>query len=119
MSACSTITQPASQKTFTTKDPFYSDLSLYGFPRKQRPLIAVEGSPNQKIACSTVTVAHNGTDTTVTKQLPPNVDPEVFKLLPEEIQVELLSSPSTDYAASVSPAQLVNVPYMTESKCTE
>lgn len=79
----------------------------------------VEGSPHQKIACSTVTVAHDGTDTTVTEQLPPNVDPEVFKLLPKEIQMELLSSPSTDYATSVSPAQLINVPHTTESKCTE
>lgn len=66
-----------------------------------------------------MTVAHDGTDTTVTEQLPPNVDPEVFKLLPEEIQMELLSSPSTDYATSVSPAQLVNVPHTTESKCTD
>lgn len=66
-----------------------------------------------------MTVAHNGTDTTVTEQLPPNVDPEVFKLLPKEIQMELLASPSTDYATSVSPPQLINVPHMTESKCTE
>ncbi|XP_056889983.1 DNA polymerase iota isoform X2 [Takifugu flavidus] len=117
LSACSTITQPASQKTFTTKDPFYSDLSLYGFSRKQSPLVAVEGSPHQKIACSTVT--HDGTDTTVTEQLLSNVDPEVFKLLPKEIQMELLSSPSTDYATSVSPAELINVPHTTESKCTE
>lgn len=66
-----------------------------------------------------MTLAHDGTDTTVTKQLPPNVDPEVFKLLPKEIQMELLSSPNTDYATSVSPAQLISVPHTTESKYIE
>lgn len=90
-------------------------MSSEGFPREQSPVVG----PHQKISCSAETTAQDGTDSAVTEQLPPNVDPEVFKLLPKEIQMELLSSPSTDYVTPVSPAQLMNAPLTTESKCTE
>lgn len=116
LSACSTITQPASKKT-------YPDVpsSFYGFHRnqKQSPFVAVEVSPNQKISCSTVTLPHDGTDTTVADRLPPNVDPEVFQFLPKEIQMELLSVARTDCVTSVSSTELMNVPHTTESKSTE
>lgn len=95
--------------------------SFYGFQRnqKQSPFVAVEVSPNQKISCSTVTLPHDGTDTTVADCLPPNVDPEVFKFLPKEIQMELLSAASTDCVISASSAEPMNVPHTTESKSTE
>lgn len=44
----------------------------------------------------------------MTNRLPPNVDPEVFSLLPRDIQQELLSSPFP--GSSVSPARHVSVP---------
>lgn len=44
----------------------------------------------------------------MTNRLPPNVDPEVFRLLPPDIQQELLSSPFP--SSSVSPALHVAVP---------
>lgn len=43
----------------------------------------------------------------MTNRLPPNVDPEVFRLLPRDIQEELLSSPFQ--SSSVSPARHVAV----------
>lgn len=104
---------------FTMKDPFYSDLSLYGFQREQSPVDALEGSPHEEASYSTVTVVHDGTDTTVTDQLLPNVDPEVFNLLPKEIQMELLSSPSTNDVTSMGPAQVIDVPHTTGSKSTK
>lgn len=104
---------------FTAKDPFNCDSSLCQFQRKQSTIVAVEESPHQKIPCSTVITTHDGTDATVTDRLPPNVDPEVFKCLPKEIQMELLSSTPTDSVPSVSSAELMNVPHTTESKSTE
>lgn len=104
---------------FTAKDRFYSDSSLYGFQRKQSTVVSMEESLHQKIPCSTVIAAHDGTDATVTDRLPPNVDPEVFKCLPKEIQMELLSSASTDSVLSVSSAELMNIPETTESQSTE
>lgn len=105
---------------FTAKDPFYSDTSLlFQIIRKQSTIVPVEESPHQKMPCSTVTAAHDGANTKVTDPLPPNVDPKVFKCLPEEIQMELLSSTPTDSVPSVSSAELMNVPHTTESKSTE
>lgn len=100
----------------STKDP---DSSLCGFQRKQSTVVAVEESPHQKIPCSTVTAAHHEPDVTVADRLPPNVDPEVFKCLPKEIQIELLSSTPMDSVPSVSSAELMNAPHTTESKSTE
>lgn len=104
---------------FTAKDPVYSDSSLHGFQRKKSTLVSTEESLHQKIPCSSVTTAHDGTDATVTNRLPSNVDPEVFKCLPEEIQMELLSSTPTESVLSVSSAELMTVPDTTESKSTE
>lgn len=102
----------------TTKDPFYSDSSFCGIQRQQSTVVAVKESPHQKIPCSTVVAAHDGTDATATDRLPPNVDPEVFKCLPKEIQMELLSSTPTDSVPSVSSAEMMNVSHTTESKST-
>lgn len=79
----------------------------------------MEESPHQKIPCSTVTAAHDETDVTVADRLLPNVDPQVFKCLPKEIQMELLSSTLTDSVPSVSSVELMNVPHTTESKSTD
>lgn len=103
---------------FPAKDPFYSDSSFFGIQRQQSTVVSVEVSPHRKIPCSTVAKAHYGIDATITDRLPPNVDPEVFKCLPKEIQMELLSSTPTDSVPSVSSAVLMNVPHTTESKST-
>lgn len=66
-----------------------------------------------------MTAAHDGTNSAVTNQLPPNVDPEVFMFLPKEIQMELLSFTSTDCVTSGSSAEVRDVPHAKESKSTE
>lgn len=104
---------------FTTKEPIYSGSSLCGFQREHRAVVAVEESPHHKIHCSSTTAAHDATDATVTERLPPNVDPEVFKFLPKEIQMELLSSTPTHSVSSVSSAEPINVLHTTQSKSTE
>lgn len=113
LSASSTTTQRTSKERFTAKDPFYSDSS------KQSNVVAVEESPHQKIPHSTVTPAHDGTDAPATDRLPPNVDPEVFRCLPKEIQMELLSSALMDSVPSVSSAQPMNFPHTTGSESTD
>ncbi|KAM7415775.1 hypothetical protein PAMA_018034 [Pampus argenteus] len=68
-----------------------SEAALRGFKRKQSTFVPIEASQPQKVSCSTVGSETDETNNTVTHQLPPNVDLEVFRLLPEEIQKELLS----------------------------
>lgn len=104
---------------FTANGPFYSDSSLCGFEKKQSTVVAVEESPHQKIPHSTVTAAHDGTGAPATDRLPPNVDPEVFRCLPKEIQMELLSSTLLDSIPSVSSDEPMNVPHTAESESTE
>lgn len=111
-------TQRISKEMITAKDPFFSDSLFCGIQRQQSTVVAVGESSHQKIPCSTVVAAHDGTDATATDRLPPNVDPEVFKCLPKEIQMELLSSTPTNSVPSVSSAELMNVPHTTESKST-
>lgn len=112
------ITQLTSQKTVTTKGACSSDAALYGFNRKH---VAVEDSSLQRVSCSMARSASEETNITVTHQLPPNVDPEVFRLLPEEIQKELLSPVYTNSvpSTSTSSSAVVDVPQITKNKSTQ
>ncbi|XP_068461394.1 DNA polymerase iota isoform X2 [Clinocottus analis] len=103
------------QKTVTTESPCSSGTELYGFIRKQRPAVALKDPPHQKESCSTAT---SDPKVTGTHRLPPNVDPEVFQLLPEEIQKELLSPAYTNSLPGISTCSpaVVNVPSMTTNK---
>ncbi|KAM6944978.1 DNA polymerase iota [Lycodopsis pacificus] len=116
LSAHSVITQPTPpQKTVTSESPCSSGAELYGLKRKQRPVVAVKNPPLQKESCST---ARSDPKISVTHRLPPNVDPEVFRLLPEEIQKELLSPAYTNSlpGLSTSSPAVVNVPNVTKNK---
>ncbi|XP_072243577.1 DNA polymerase iota isoform X2 [Leuresthes tenuis] len=68
-----------------SKSSSSSEATSQGFKWKQSSIDAVE--ENQKASdCNP-----DETNNTTSDRLPPNVDPEVFKILPEEIQKELLS----------------------------
>ncbi|XP_054466614.1 DNA polymerase iota isoform X1 [Anoplopoma fimbria] len=103
------------QKTVTTESPCSSGASLYGFKRKQRPFVAAEDPRLQKESRSTT---RSEPEITVTHRLPPNVDPEVFRLLPEEIQKELLSPAYTNSlpGLSTSSPAVDDVPYVRKNK---
>lgn len=118
LSTHSMITQHTPQKTVTTKSPRSSEAALHGYKRKQNPVVAVEDRLLQKVACSKVRSDHDETDNTVTHRLPPNVDPEVFRLLPEEIQKELLSPAYTNSPSctSRSSVEVVDVAHETKNK---
>ncbi|XP_041642487.1 DNA polymerase iota isoform X2 [Cheilinus undulatus] len=91
------ITQQTSQKNELTQSPCSSGAALHGFKRKQRFLVAEEeGPPPQKVSCLTARPDCNKTNNKMAQRLPPNVDPEVFRLLPVDIQKELLSPVYTD-----------------------
>uniref|UniRef100_A0A4W6ECX6 Polymerase (DNA directed) iota n=1 Tax=Lates calcarifer TaxID=8187 RepID=A0A4W6ECX6_LATCA len=98
-----------------------SSQTLHGFKWKQSSVVAVEDPLLQTADCSTARSDPDETNNAVTHQLPPNVDPEVFKLLPEDIQKELLSPayvnslPSTSTSPS-APAVVPDVPHMTKNK---
>lgn len=112
------ITQQASEKTVTAKSLDRSDAAVHEFKRAQSTVVAVKNSPLMKVSCSTVRADYDEADCTVTNRLLPNVDPAVFRLLPDEIQKELLSPaylnslPST----SVRSAELVNSPHITKNR---
>lgn len=113
----SRITQHPSQKTVTTKSHCSSEAALHGFKWKQSSVVSVED--NQKLSHSREESGPDGK--TVTHGLPPNVDPEVFKLLPKEIQKELLSPAYINSfpSSSTSPSEPVAVPdasHITENK---
>ncbi|XP_078107406.1 DNA polymerase iota isoform X1 [Sander vitreus] len=110
------ITESNSQKTVTTKSPRSSEAALHGFKRKQSPVVAVEDPPLQRISCSTA--RSDPGETNIAHRLPPNVDPEVFWLLPEEIQKELLLPTYTNPLPSTSSSSsaVVDAPYITKSK---
>nr|XP_046241391.1 DNA polymerase iota isoform X2 [Scatophagus argus] len=114
----SVISQHASPKTVTSESPHSSKAALHGFERKHSPVVAAEDHPLQKVTCSTVTSDLNDTDTTLTKRLPPNVDPDVFRLLPEEIQKELLSPAYTNSlsSASMGSPAVVDASHITKNK---
>ncbi|XP_070821179.1 DNA polymerase iota isoform X1 [Chaetodon trifascialis] len=106
-----------SQKTVTTKSPCCSEAALHGFKREQRPVVAVEDPPLQTVFCNTMRSDFDETDDTVTNRLPPNVDPEVFMLLPEDIQKELLSPAYTNSVpCTSSTVTVVDVPHITKNK---
>uniref|UniRef100_A0A1A7X8D8 Polymerase (DNA directed) iota n=2 Tax=Iconisemion striatum TaxID=60296 RepID=A0A1A7X8D8_9TELE len=81
----------------TTKSSSSSEGALHGFKWKQDSVVVEE---NQETSCSTEVFHTDATTNTVTDQLPPDVDPEVFRLLPEEIQKELLSPPFPNLLSS-------------------
>ncbi|XP_063754370.1 LOW QUALITY PROTEIN: DNA polymerase iota [Eleginops maclovinus] len=110
----SVIIQHTSKKTVTTKRPRSSEAALHGFKGKQSPVVAVEDT--RRVSCSTAMSHHEETNVPVTNQLPPNFDPEVFRLLPEEIQKELLTPAYTNYppGTSVSSSALVDPPGITQ-----
>lgn len=71
-----------SQKTVTTKSCSSSEAALHVFKWRQSSVVAEDVS---------FSGGESASDETVTHGLPTNVDPEVFKVLPVEIQKELLS----------------------------
>lgn len=111
LSASSRITQHLSEKTVPTEHPHSSDTESHGFKGQQRPVVAVKDS-------SIAGPAHDEADNAVTNRLPPNVDPEVFVLLPDDIQKELLSPTYTNYLSGtlVSSAELLHIPHVTKNK---
>ncbi|XP_065804451.1 DNA polymerase iota [Labrus bergylta] len=97
------ITQQTSQKTKLTQSPRSPGAALHGFKRKQSSVVAEEGPPPpQKVFCSTASSDCGETNNKTTQRLPPNVDPEVFRLLPEDIQKELLSPVYTNSLVNTS-----------------
>ncbi len=110
--------QHTSQKTVTANSPCSSEAALHGFKRKQSSVVAAEDPPFQRVSCSTAKSDFVATDDTVTHRLPPNVDPEVFRLLPEEIQRELLSPAYRNSLASTSTSSIpaVDASHVTKNK---
>ncbi|XP_034026822.1 DNA polymerase iota [Thalassophryne amazonica] len=83
-----TITSP---KTDTEADASCK-AALHGFITTQSSVVCA-GSPQlPNASCSTASSDCAEAQNTLKKTLPPYVDPEVFRLLPEEIQKELLSA---------------------------
>ncbi|XP_030272377.1 DNA polymerase iota isoform X2 [Sparus aurata] len=117
-SAHSVITQHATQKTAAAKSPCSSEAALHGFKIEQSPDVAGEDPPLQEVSCPLTRSDFDETNKSGTRRLPPNVDPEVFRLLPEEIQKELLSPAysSSLPSSSVSSGKVVDVPNITENK---
>ncbi|XP_041854390.1 DNA polymerase iota [Melanotaenia boesemani] len=115
-STCNIITQHKTQ--VTTNSSSSSKAALHGFKWKQSSVVAVEENP--KASCSTSGCFSDETNMTVTHRLPPNVDPEVFNLLPEDIQKELLSpaylNSLSDRSASLLDA---NEPLVSEIKSSQ
>ncbi|KAF7663471.1 hypothetical protein LDENG_00210620 [Lucifuga dentata] len=107
----SVIAQQTVQKTVTTESPSRGKATLHSFLTKQSPVVPVGLPPPLKEPHITVGSEPNETNDTLTStvQLPPNVDPEVFRHLPEEIQKELLSpayanSPPSAVIPTTSPS---------------
>ncbi|XP_028269213.1 DNA polymerase iota isoform X2 [Parambassis ranga] len=76
------------KRQLTRSSSCCSEVAIHGFRGKQGLAVAVGDS--QTASCSS-TSDHGPNHTNDTQRLPPDVDPEVFKLLPVEIQKELLS----------------------------
>nr|XP_019954886.1 PREDICTED: DNA polymerase iota [Paralichthys olivaceus] len=109
------VIQHTSQMTATTKSPDSYEAALHGSKWKQSSVVAVKDAPLQK-GCSAARSDFDEASNTVTQRLPQKFDPEVFKLLPEDIQVELLSPayvnsfPSTSTSSS-APTTVPDVPH--------
>ncbi|XP_029998527.1 DNA polymerase iota [Sphaeramia orbicularis] len=93
------------QRTVASKNVSASEAVLHGFTRKQSPAVTVGVSHLQKPSCSVVRLNPDETCNIAMSQLPPNVDPEVFKVLPEEIQKELLSPAYSNSLSSFLPGK--------------
>ncbi|XP_061585575.1 DNA polymerase iota isoform X2 [Cololabis saira] len=92
-----------------------SEVPVSGFTWKQSAVVAVKRS--QKETCSTAGCNSNETTRALERQVPPNVDPEVFQLLPEEIQKELLSPAYLNSLSSTSASPSVaDIGYTSENK---
>lgn len=77
------------KKKLATKSSSSPEAPSHGLKWEEK-LVVGEEKPLEA-SCSATMCDPADTDSPVLQQLPPNVDPEVFKLLPEEIQKELLS----------------------------
>ncbi|XP_029294934.1 DNA polymerase iota isoform X1 [Cottoperca gobio] len=112
VSTRSVITQHTSLTAVTTKSPRSSEAALHCFKRKQSPVVAAEDPSPQTRSDP------EETNVMVTHRLPPNVDPEVFRLLPEEIQKELSSPAYTNSlpSTSASSSAVVDVPHIRQIK---
>ncbi|XP_034451227.1 DNA polymerase iota isoform X2 [Hippoglossus hippoglossus] len=117
------VIQPTSPMAVTTESPSSYEAALHGSKWKQSSVVAVKDPPLQT-GCSAARSDSDKTSNTGTHRLPPNVDPEVFELLPEDVQVELLSPayvnsfPSTS-ASSSAPATVPDVPHIQKSPSPE
>ncbi|XP_026199580.1 DNA polymerase iota [Anabas testudineus] len=118
----SRITQHPPQKTVNTKSHCSSEAALHGFKWKLSSAVAVDD--NQKVSCSRWESDTIETNNSEAHGLPPDVDPEVFKLLPKEIQTELLSPayinalPSTSTNLS-EPVAVPDAFHITENKLVQ
>ncbi|KAM4746589.1 DNA polymerase iota [Anableps anableps] len=106
VNACSNMASPKSQ--VTQKGTCSSEQSLHGSRWVQSS--AYGGEENHEASCSTAGINPDKT------KPPLNVDPEVFKLLPEEIQKELLSPA---YLNSLPSHSVFEVPHMSKNKLPE
>ncbi|KAM7391230.1 hypothetical protein PAMP_021934 [Pampus punctatissimus] len=112
-----------STHSIITQHTSSSEATLRGFKRKQSTVVPIEASQPQKVCCSTVGSDPDETNNTVTHRLPPNVDLEVFRLLPEEIQKELLSPAYTNSLPSSlmattsqsTPVAVADIPHTLEN----
>lgn len=100
-SSNSVITQHTVQETVAAEGATRGKATFHGFITKQSPVVPVGLPQPLKVSCSTAGSDTDGTSNSLKLmvQLPPNIDPEVFRHLPEEIQQELLSPA---YANSLS-----------------
>nr|XP_057925889.1 DNA polymerase iota isoform X2 [Doryrhamphus excisus] len=82
----------------TTRSPPRCHTATLGAKTKQSTSVPSKASHPVTSPSSTTCRDHDDTAITVTHPLPPNVDPDVFGLLPVEIQKEILSeSPQSTY----------------------
>lgn len=89
---CSSITEHISERTVLAKSSQRPDEELHGLNRKQSTTVALDESPQLEVSRGAARADTDEKANEVTNRLPPNVDPEVFSLLPRDIQQELLSS---------------------------
>lgn len=83
--------QETSQRTEAVRS---SGAAFHGCKRKQSSVVGAEDPLPAMVSCSTARPDCDEANDTTIQRLPPNVDPEVFRLLPLDIQKELLSSDS-------------------------
>ncbi|XP_029367408.1 DNA polymerase iota isoform X2 [Echeneis naucrates] len=117
-----TITHHHSKQTATTKSSCSSEAPLQAFKWKQSSVVAAQDPPLLTGYCSTA--RSDEANSIMTHPLPPNFDSEVFRLLPTEIQEELLSPaylnslPGTS-TSTAAPATVPNIPSTTARSCAD